>query len=138
MTPIKLNSEHAQSHAGLTYSLKNKGDKYIVQHHYNLTDLPTENYQFKAMRVPFSFFDEMVKSHYTARDFGPFLKGLRLVCFPKGEMIAIRDRELLTTKKGILTKFPVEKIDELTRYVRLYFPQCFPYLEPAMEVLEWI
>ena len=137
MTPIKLESVHAQSHAGLTYSLKNNGDKYIVQHHYEHTDLPTENYQFKTTKVPFSFFDEMVKSHYTTRDFGPFLKGLRLVRFPKGEMVAIRDRELLTTEKGILTKSSLEKIDDLIECIKLYFPQCLPFLKPAMEVLRW-
>ena len=87
--------------------------------------------------VEFNFFDQMVKSHYVEEDFGPFLTGLRLIMFPNDELFAIRNKELLTTEKGVLKKHKFSDIKELTETIDARFVNARYPMDAVFESLGW-
>ena len=138
LSPIRLDSESAATHAGLTYRIRSPSEGvYALEHRLPNDDEFSENYRFTTERVPFSHFDEMVEAHYTKPGFGPFLDGIRFIRFPAGEMLAIRDGQLLCTSEGELVKESIEGIDRMEQIVTSSFRQATYPVRRGLEVLGW-
>ena len=95
------------------------------------------NYSFENKPVEFSYFKEMIEEHYTNEKFGPFLTGLRFIRFSEGEMVAIRDRELLFTKDGVLEKHRFIDSSEIIDAVKEHFAQADYPIEDGLRCLGW-
>ncbi len=80
---------------------------------------------------------KMIKEHYTNEKFGPFLTGLRFIRFPEGELVAIRDRELLRTRDGVIEKHRLVESSEIVKAVREHFPQADYPVEDGLRFLGW-
>jgi len=138
LSPIQLGSNELQSHAGLTYRITvNCADSFSLEHRLPGAVDFTENYRFTTSRVPFSFFDDMVESHYTTPGFGPFLAGVRFIRYPEGELLAIRDDVLMSTSEGRMTKEQIEGLEDMERIVSTRFKQAIYPLQEGLEVLGW-
>jgi arylamine N-acetyltransferase len=138
LSPININSNDVKCHAGLSYRvIVNSDSSYSLEHRLPHEDSFSQNYRFTTERVPFSFFDEMVESHYTTPGFGPFLSGVRFIRYPLGEMLAIRDNQLLKTTDGKISKEKIKSLDEMERLITTGFEQATYPLARGMEVLGW-
>ena len=138
LSPIKLESPEKVTHAGLTYAITRDQDgDFSVRHRYPGDDDFSVDYSFKNKPVEFSYFKEMIEEHYTNEKFGPFLTGLRFIRFPEGEMVAIRDRELLITKDGVLEKRRLTDPSEIIDAVKEHFSQAEYPIEDGLRFLGW-
>ena len=138
LTPIRIGSDSVHTHAGLTYRIRAHSDgKFTLEHLLPNSERFSENYVFTTEGVPFSFFDEMVKAHYTTPDFGPFLQGVRFIRFPEGEMLAVRDHQLLRTNNGEMEKERIEDISKMEKIIDSSFQQATYPLRKGLEVLGW-
>jgi arylamine N-acetyltransferase len=138
LSPICLGSNEVQCHAGLSYRItSDSGEFHRLEHRLPGQESFTENYRFTTQRVTFSFFDDMVEAHYTMPGFGPFLDGVRFIRFPEGEMLAIRDKELLRTSCGEMEKTAIKDVSEMERIVTTEFDQATYPLRQGLEVLGW-
>ena len=138
LSPIRLGSTEEVTHAGLTYKITRDQDgSFDVRHRHSMDNDFTVDYSFENKPVEFSYFKEMIEEHYTNEKFGPFLTGLRFIRFPKGEMVAIRDRELLFTKDGVLEKCQLISSSEVIDAVKEHFAQANYPIEDGLQFLGW-
>lgn len=138
LSPVRLGSPEEVTHAGLTYVITRDQDgDFVVRHRYLGDNGFTVDYSFENKPVEFSYFKEMIEKHYTNEKFGPFLTGLRFIRFPEGEMVAIRDRELLLTKDGVLEKHRFINSSELIDAVKEHFAQADYPIEDGLRCLGW-
>ena len=138
LTPIRIGTDSIHTHAGLAYRIRTNSDgKYALEHRLPNDEWFSENYTFTNEGVPFSFFDEMVKAHYTTPDFGPFLQGVRFIRFPEGEMLAVRDDQLLRTIDGEMEKERIGDISKMERIIESSFQQATYPLRKGLEALGW-
>ena len=138
LSPIRLDSPEEITHAGLTYVItRNQSGSFIVGHRYSGSNDFVEDYSFENKPVEFSYFKKMITEHYTNEKFGPFLTGLRFIRFPEGEMVAIRDRELLRTRDGAIEKHRLIESSEIIKAVREHFPQADYPIEDGLRFLGW-
>ena len=138
LSPIRLESSEEVTHAGLTYAITcNQDGSFAVRHRYLGDNDFTVDYSFENNPVEFSYFKEMIEEHYTNEKFGPFLTGLRFIRFPEGEMVAIRDRELLLTKDGLLEKHQFSDSSEIIDAVKKHFAQADYPIESGLRSLGW-
>jgi arylamine N-acetyltransferase len=138
LTPILIGSDSTHTHAGLTYRIRANSDGKFTLEHLLPDDMSfSENYIFATEGVPFSFFDEMVQLHYTKPDFGPFLQGIRFIRFPEGEMLAVRDHQLLRTVNGKMKKEIIEDISKMEQIIDASFQQATYPLRNGLGVLGW-
>ena len=138
LSPIRLGSSEKVTHAGLTYTVNSEpGGDFSVEHRYPGCESFTLDYSFTNTPVELSHFDEMVETHYTDPRFGPFLTGLRFARFPEGELVAIRDRELLLTKDGVMEKHPLVDSRKIADAVKQHFPQADYPIEDGLRFLGW-
>ena len=138
LSPLAINSTERGKHAGLEYKLQSSRDsRYEVLHKYHGEQKFSINYEFEDKPVPFSFFQDMVSSHYTIEGFGPFLSGLRIVHFPEGELFAIRDDVLLKTEQGILSKTTYPSTDALCEEIQSSFSKMDYPIKTAISRLRW-
>jgi arylamine N-acetyltransferase len=139
LTPINITTRIPQFHAGLHYRIrKDESDGYIVEHRPSSSIEFEENYSFTIERVPFSHFDKMVEDHYTTPDFGPFLNGLRFIRFPKSELLALRNNNLLRTNDGELEKTMLTEPNQIVDAVIKHFPQASYPVSDGLKTLGWI
>ena len=138
LSPINISSDDVKCHAGLSYRVTmNDDSSYSLEHRLAHEVSFSQNYRFTTESVPFSFFDEMVDSHYTTPGFGPFLSGVRFIRYPQGEMLAIRDDQLLKTIDGEISKEKIDSLDEMERLITTVFEQANYPLATGLEVLGW-
>lgn len=138
LSPIRLGIPEEVTHAGLTYTITRDQDgSFAVRHRYPGDNSFTVDYSFENNPVEFSYFKEMIEEHYTNEKFGPFLTGLRFIRFPEGEMVAIRDRELLLTKNGVIEKHQLTDTSKIVDAVKKYFAQADYPIEDGLRFLRW-
>ena len=138
LSPIQLESSEEVTHAGLTYAITRDQDGgFSVRHRYPRDGDFEVDYSFENKPVEFSYFKEMIREHYTNEKFGPFLTGLRFIRFPEGEMVAIRDRELLLTKDDVLEKRQLADSSEIIDAVKEHFSQADYPIEDGLRFLGW-
>lgn len=138
LSPLALDSLELGNHAGLEYKLNSSSNsRYEVLHKYRGDENFSINYEFEDKPVHFSFFEDMVSSHYTIEGFGPFLSGLRIVHFPKGELYAIRDDVLMRTEEGILSKTTYSSIADVCDEIESSFPHLNYPIKKAVRRLRW-
>lgn len=138
LSPLQLESPEEVTHAGLTYAITREQDgDFLVKHRYSGDGDFAVDYSFENRPVKLNYFREMIVEHYTNEKFGPFLTCLRFIRFPEGEMVAIRDRELLLTRDGILEKRQLTNPSEITDAVKDHFSQADYPIEEGLRVLGW-
>jgi arylamine N-acetyltransferase len=138
LTPIRLSSEEIIKHAGMEYRITNNSNgTYSLEHRTTGKEDFMENYIFTTKRVPFSFFEEMVRLHYTNPGFGPFLEGIRFIRFPDCEMIAVRDKTILITSDGTIMKSRITENGGMEEVIKTHFSQAKYPLRDGLEVLGW-
>ena len=79
----------------------------------------------------------MVSLHYTSPGFGPFLEGIRFIRFPGGEMIAIRDKTVIITSQGRVTKNRITGNGGIEKVIKTHFSQAKYPLRDGLEALGW-
>lgn len=89
---VALGDEQVRHHAGLRWRIRAREPGfYAVEHLVPDADDWKCSYTFRPEPHPFSFFEGMIHSHYTQPGYGPFLMGLRLIRYPRGQIDAVRD-----------------------------------------------
>ena len=75
--PYKMGSDEIVEHRFMNYRIRNEEEKWNVEHEFDNSGEWKINQTFTDKNVPYSFFDNMHKLHYTLENYGPFLSGLR-------------------------------------------------------------
>ena len=103
--------------------------RYEMQHCIDVkTQTWVRNFDFGREGWYFEDFIPMLKLSRSDKNFGPFLKGLRLTLFPNLSMIAIRNRNLIV-RSDKQTKVQLGSYKTLKQVVRRYFPMLVPALD---------
>ncbi len=136
LEPIALGDEAVRYHPLLDHRLRRVGPSWCVEHR-----RPDRgwvcNYVLGSEPRPFRSFAPMIHAHYTRPGYGPFLRGLRVVRFSGGGMVALRDHTLRVID-GHTDVTRELSTPELSDVLLEYFPDVELPLTDALRALEVI
>ena len=138
LSPIQINAQEEYDHAALRYRVvpcKERKGIYLMLHRAE-GDKARIDYTFSLTPREHSYFDEMFHKHYTDPAFGHFLTSLRVVRFPAGEMVAVRDQALIHTQNGKRHKQALASEQEVVAAIRQFFPSISHLINPSLNYLK--
>jgi len=134
---VALGDERVRHYAGLTWRMRvREPGLYAVEH------LPPDavdwkcSYEFRPHPRPFSFFEGMIRAHYTQPGYGPFLLGLRLIRYPSGHIDALRDQLRLRGSDVVVREMLPDESSVLAAAQEIAGDADLP-LQSALDVLRW-